>query len=196
MKLENSFSVARPPAETWKILLDVPLIASCVPGAELLSADGDNRYRGKIAVRLGPVALSFKGIAELSDMDEERMTAALKANGMDEKGRGTAGSLSHINIEPIAEGSRVNIVTELQLSGSVAQYGRASGIINAVANEIVAAFAKNLRSRLDARSVETVAGDVQNERRDPAPQNDNSLGAGLFLRAIAAWLKGLFGRSA
>lgn len=195
MKIENSFTVARSPAETWKILLDVPFIAGCVPGAELLSSEGDFRHKGKIAVRLGPVSLSFKGTAELSDMDKESMTAVLKASGMDEKGRGSAGSTSQINIEPHSGGSRVNISTDLQLSGSVAQYGRASGIITAVANEIVAAFSTNLRNALDgpADAGEAIA---QGERIAKAPAPANTLGARLLIRAFGAWLKGLFGRSA
>lgn len=194
MRIENSFMVARPPAETWRVLLDVPLIASCVPGAELLSSDNEFRHKGKISVQLGPVALSFKGVAELSDMDPERGTAVLTARGMDDKGRGGANSTSQISIQSVAEGARVCIVTEMQLSGAVAQYGRASGIINVVANEIVAAFSKNLHTALEEKVGPSNAADPGQGAQPPA--SGNRLGVGLLFRAIAAWLRGLFARNA
>ena len=35
MEFDNSFEVPLPPAQAWKLLLDVERIAPCMPGAEL-----------------------------------------------------------------------------------------------------------------------------------------------------------------
>ena len=70
MEFDNSFEVPLPPAEAWKVLLDIERIAPCMPGAELTEVVGDNTYKGRIGVRLGPVALTFAGIVEFKEIDE------------------------------------------------------------------------------------------------------------------------------
>ena len=35
MKLENSFEVAAPPEKEWALLMDVPRIVPCMPGATI-----------------------------------------------------------------------------------------------------------------------------------------------------------------
>ena len=41
MELNNEFRVAVPAAKTWEFLTDVERVAPCLPGATLLSVDGD-----------------------------------------------------------------------------------------------------------------------------------------------------------
>ena len=48
MKFENSFEVPLPPEEAWPLLLDVPRIAPCFPGAELTEVLEDRRYKGRV----------------------------------------------------------------------------------------------------------------------------------------------------
>ena len=59
MEFDNSFEVPLPPPEAWKVLLDIKRVAPCMPGAELTEVVDENTYKGKINVRLGPVALTF-----------------------------------------------------------------------------------------------------------------------------------------
>ena len=59
MEFDNSFEVPLPPAQAWKVLLDIERIAPCMPGAELTEIVDKTTYKGKIAVRLGPVALAL-----------------------------------------------------------------------------------------------------------------------------------------
>ena len=58
MEFDNSFEVPLTPARAWPLLMDIRRIAPCMPGAELTEVVDDKTYKGKIAVRLGPVALS------------------------------------------------------------------------------------------------------------------------------------------
>ena len=62
MEFDNSFEVPLPPAEAWAVLMDIRRIAPCMPGAELTDVVDDKTYKGKIAVRLGPVSLAFAGM--------------------------------------------------------------------------------------------------------------------------------------
>jgi carbon monoxide dehydrogenase subunit G len=147
MEFDNSFDVPLSPAQAWSLLMDIPRIAPCMPGAELTEIVDPQNYKGKIAVRLGPVALAFAGRVELSDIDEANRSARVKAQGSDAKGRGSANATAAFRIEPAAGGSKVLIHTDLSLSGAVAQYGRGVGMIQTTAAQIIGQFAANLRSQ-------------------------------------------------
>ncbi len=148
MEFDNSFDVPLPPERAWALLMDIPRIAPCMPGAELSEVVDAQNYKGKIAVRLGPVALAFAGRVQIDAMDDANRSARVRAQGSDAKGRGAANATATFRIEPTGDGSRVLIHTDLMLSGAVAQYGRGVGMIQATAAQIIGQFAGNLRARL------------------------------------------------
>jgi carbon monoxide dehydrogenase subunit G len=148
MEFDNSFEVPLPPAQAWKLLLDVERIAPCMPGAELTEVVSKNTYKGKIGVRLGPVALTFAGVVKLEDIDDAAHTARVAAQGTDAKGRGGANAASVFRLEPAGSGSKVMVHTNLTLSGAVAQYGRGVGIIQATAAQLMNQFASCLKEKL------------------------------------------------
>jgi len=110
----------------------------------------DKTYKGKIGVRLGPVALTFAGTVMFEEIDNANRSARVKAQGTDAKGRGGANASASFRVEPAAGGSKVLVHTDLALSGSVAQYGRGVGIIQATAAQIINQFAGNLKAQLVA----------------------------------------------
>jgi carbon monoxide dehydrogenase subunit G len=148
MEFDNSFDVPLAPDQAWAVLMDIPRIAPCMPGAELTEVVDAQNYKGKISVRLGPVALAFAGRVEIDAIDEANRSAKVKAQGSDAKGRGAANATASFRIEPAGTGSRVLIHTDLMLSGAVAQYGRGVGMIQATAAQIIGQFAGNLRAQL------------------------------------------------
>jgi carbon monoxide dehydrogenase subunit G len=152
MEFDNSFEVPLAPAQAWALLMDIPRIAPCMPGAELTDAVDSQNYKGKISVRLGPVALAFAGRVEFDSIDEANHSARVKAQGNDAKGRGAANATASFRIEPAEAGSKVLIHTDLALSGAVAQYGRGVGMIQATAAQIIGQFASNLRAQLDQQA--------------------------------------------
>src|ERR1700745_2348754 len=107
MEFDNSFEVPLPPAEAWKLLLDIERIAPCMPGAELTEVLGNNSYKGRINVRLGPVALTFAGIVKFDEIDEANRTARVAAQGTDAKGRGGANAASVFRLAPAGGGAQV-----------------------------------------------------------------------------------------
>lgn len=148
MEIKNSFEVPLPPSDAWRVLMDIPRIAPCMPGAELLEQIDDKTYKGKVSVRLGPVALSFVGTAQFVEVDEADRRACVKAQGADAKGRGGANAAVNFELVRAGDLTRVEVTTDVNLTGSVAQYGRASGIIQSVAAELVKQFANNLKQSL------------------------------------------------
>ena len=148
MDLHNTFEVPLPPDQAWTVLLDIPRIAPCMPGAELTEVVDDKTYKGKCGVKLGPIALTFNGVAAFDEIDAAAHTAKVKAQGTDTKGRGGASAQVVFRLEPAGSGSKVVVDTKLDLSGSVAQYGRGTGMIQAVASQLIGQFARNLGAEL------------------------------------------------
>jgi hypothetical protein len=148
VEFDNSFEVPLPPAEAWAVLMDIQRIAPCMPGAQLTEVVDDKTYKGKIAVRLGPVSLAFAGTVVFEEIDDVNRRARVKAQGSDAKGRGGANATAAFRLEPAGAGSKVLVHTDLALSGSVAQYGRGVGMIQATAAQIMTQFANNLKAQL------------------------------------------------
>jgi carbon monoxide dehydrogenase subunit G len=149
LEFDNSFEVPLPPAEAWAVLMDIRRIAPCMPGAELTEVVDDRNYKGKVAVRLGPVALAFAGVVRFEEIDNANRTARVKAQGTDAKGRGGANAVSSFRVEDApGGGSKVLVHTDLNLSGSVAQYGRGVGMIQTTASQIMNQFANNLKAQI------------------------------------------------
>lgn len=148
MEFDNTLDVPLPPAQAWKVLLDIERIARCIPGAELTDVVDAQTYKGRVAVRLGPIALTLTGQARLEDVDHERYKARVRALGVDPKGRGSSESVIDFRLEPSGAGTRVVIHTDLKLSGAIAQYGRGAGIVQSFASQIITQFGETLKSQL------------------------------------------------
>ena len=160
MEINNSFEVPLPPADTWKVLMDIERIAPCMPGAQLTEVIDKRTYKGNISVRLGPVALTFAGVVKFEEIDDTNHTARVKAQGTDAKGRGGANAAASFRLEPTAAGSKVLVHTDLTLSGAVAQYGRGVGMIQATAAQLMKQFAENLRKQVAASTAAPAAAPV------------------------------------
>ncbi len=160
MQFSNTFEVSLPPAAAWKTLMDIPKIAPCMPGAELTEVVDPDTYKGKVAVRMGPVVLAFAGTARFEARDDVEHTARVKAQGNDAKGRGGANALVNFRLEPSSAGSKVVIDTDLNLSGSVAQYGRSAGMIQTIAAQLIGQFSKSLEKQIAQSPAETVVASI------------------------------------
>jgi carbon monoxide dehydrogenase subunit G len=168
VEFDNSFEVPLPPAEAWTVLMDIARIAPCMPGAELTAIVDDKTYKGKIAVRLGPVALAFAGLVVFEEIDHVNHRARVKAQGSDAKGRGGANATAAFKLEPAGAGSKVLVHTDLALSGAVAQYGRGVGMIQATAAQIMTQFANNLKTQLAQQPPAAAAAEASTRAPSPA----------------------------
>jgi carbon monoxide dehydrogenase subunit G len=157
MEIENSFEVPLPTDQAWAILLDIKKIAPCMPGAELIDVVDPKTYKGRVSVRLGPVALSFVGTAHFEEANETAHRVRMRGQGSDSKGRGGASGVVTFALSSIEGGTRVDVDTKINLSGAVAQYGRGSGMIQDVATQIIDQFAAALRAMLEHDKAEQAA---------------------------------------
>ena len=124
MLIKNDFEVAQPIDKVWTFFDDIPAVAACLPGAELTEDLGDDKYRGKVLIRMGPVKLQFAGNVAITERDNAGKRIVVDAAGADEKGRGQAAMLVTAKLLSISGGTKIEVVQDLQLSGAAAQYGR------------------------------------------------------------------------
>ena len=194
MEFDNSFQVPVPASEAWALLTDIERIAPCMPGAELTEVVDEDTYKGKVGVRLGPVALTFEGQARFEERDEANHSARVKAQGSDARGRGGANALVIFNLQPDEEGgTTVRIHTDLQLSGSVAQYGRGVGMITDLSTQLIGQFADCLRDQLAERPAASDADTGAAAPAAAAPIPALGLGLRVLWRALVRWIKRLGG---
>jgi carbon monoxide dehydrogenase subunit G len=187
VEFDNSFEVPLRPAEAWPLLMDIRRIAPCMPGAEITEVVDDTTYKGRIAVRLGPVALAFAGVIKFEELDGVNYKARVKAQGSDAKGRGAANAASVFRLEPAGSGSKVLVHTDLSLSGAVAQYGRGVGIIQATAAQIMSQFAANLKAQIGQQpAAPAPVADAQPSSPAARPISGFSLMAKVIWNAIAS----------
>lgn len=123
--VEVTSTLTSPLDDVWRVLEDVPRLVACLPGAELLETLPGDRYRGKAGVSLGPVKLSFAGLARILERDPADHRIRLVGQGTD-----TGGSATQADIRLRAEagptgGTVLRADADLFLSGRIAQFGRA-----------------------------------------------------------------------
>ena len=127
MQIKNDFEVPLPPPSAWSLLMNVPLTAACFPGAELVETIDEDHYKGRVTVRLGPVTMVFAGNLQIENREDAQHSAAVKATWTETKGRGNAVTLTRFTMQASGSGTRVNVDSDIQLAGQVAQYGRGAG---------------------------------------------------------------------
>ena len=147
MQLTNSFEVATSRDAAWNLLLDVPRVVPCMPGAQLTETIDDSNWKARVSVKLGPIALQFAADVARTEVDEASRRVVLTTDAREVRGRGGAKATIHSSLTELApRQTRVDILTELHMSGSVAQYGR--HIVADVAGQMVGKFADCLEKQL------------------------------------------------
>src|SRR6202161_3037451 len=161
MELDHSFTVPVPPDQAWDVLLDVQRIAPCMPGATVDTVDGDDVV-GRLKVKVGPVALTYKGTATFKDRDSSDRSLLVEASGKELRGAGTASATVRAALQPDNEpdATLVTLHTTLSVTGRPAQFGR--GVIAEVGSRLIDKFADNLARQLSGGTDGTDGADGAN----------------------------------
>jgi uncharacterized protein len=149
VRLEHNFEVPVSVEHAWEVLLDIERVAPCMPGATLASHEGDD-FTGTVKVKLGPVSLTYKGKGRFVEKDEAARRVKLNASGADSRGAGTAQANVTATLVPTGkeDQTRVEVVTDLDITGKAAQFGR--GLIGDVSAKLIGQFADCLAGKLAA----------------------------------------------
>ena len=145
MEIANSFTVDEPIEKAWELLTDIPFIAPCLPGAKLTD-EADGVYSGGIKIKVGPVTAEYKGSAEFVEKDDTTFKAVINGKGRDTRGAGNAQALITAQMVPVGTSTQVDIITDLKISGKVAQFGR--GVRQDVSTKLLGQFAECLETKI------------------------------------------------
>ena len=127
------------------MLTDVERIAPLLPGAQLQEIEGDE-YRGVVKVKVGPITAQYKGQATFVERDEAAGRVVLRAAGRDTRGQGNASATITATMVPDGDGTKVTVVTDLTMTGKVAQFGR--GVLAEVSAKLIGQFVDALEADL------------------------------------------------
>jgi carbon monoxide dehydrogenase subunit G len=147
MRLDHNFTVPVPVDEAWQVLLDVPRIAPCMPGAALTEFDGDT-FAGTVKVKLGPIGLTYRGTGRFVERDEAARRVVIEASGRDTRAAGTAAATVTATLVAEGDSTRVEVGTDLTVTGKPAQFGR--GMLADVSGKLIGQFAACLAETLSA----------------------------------------------
>ena len=158
MEISDSFRVDLPVDDAWRVLMDIERIAPCLPGAQLQEIAGEE-YRGVVKVKVGPITAQYKGSAHFESRDDTTHTAVLIGSGRDTRGQGNASATITMTLTAAGSGTEVAILTDLAITGKVAQFGR--GVMADVSAKLLTQFVTNLeRDVLSQPAIDLTAADA------------------------------------
>ena len=128
------------PEEVARVFRDIRLLARCLPGAELTDELGDDWYRGRARIALGPVRLAFNGIAQVLEQSDERLR--MNAQGKDTGGGGAQAGIVMVATAHGDSGTELRAQAEVFLTGRIAGFGRS--LAGDVSRRMFADFARAL----------------------------------------------------
>ncbi|HKX30669.1 MAG TPA: SRPBCC family protein [Blastocatellia bacterium] len=184
-KVEEEFEVQAPVQRVWEYLITPSRVVVCLPGAELLESPDDQTYLGAVKVKVGPVAMSYKGVVKFTEMDEQIHQVCMTGEGRETGGAGSAKVTMLSKVTPLPSGgSLISVKAEVDLVGKVVQFGR--GMIEEVFRQLFRQFSNCVKKQLEAEAsaaAEPQAGGV--ESYETAPLADSPIAAPVEARAVS-----------
>jgi len=201
-KIEEQFEVKAPVNRVWEYLIDPARVVVCIPGAQLLEAQDKNTFLGAIKVKVGPVAMSYKGQMKFTEIDEENHQVRMVGEGRESGGAGSAKVNMLSKVTPIdTVGSLVVVSAEVDLVGKIVQFGR--GMIEEVSKQLFRQFSACVKQQLEAApppAAEARQPDQPVQPPPPPPEAKALSAPSLLIHAlwqiIARFFLRLFGKQA
>lgn len=173
MEIRQKFTVEQDMDTVWAALSDIRLVASCVPGAEIVSVSEDqSEVEGLMRTRIGPISAAFGGTGKIT-RDDVNHKGSVEGTGSDKNSGSRAQIKLDYELEPSDGGksTTTSIVAGVVLSGPLAQFGKGA-LINEIAAQITRQFTTNLRQRFAAA---TQAADPHAPAEAPQPAGAGEL---------------------
>ncbi len=147
MQLAHSFTVPASADRTWALLTDLEQVGGCFPGATVTEAT-EEEFSGTVKVKLGPIAMVYSGSGRFVLRDDVDHHAVIEAQGKDKRGNGTAGATVTMQLLDEDGRTRVDVGTDLSITGKPAQFGR--GVMQDVSDKLLGRFVDCIEEHLGA----------------------------------------------
>src|SRR6478672_1605916 len=199
MQFSNEFTAPAAPDDVFATLMDVRGVAGCLPGASIGGDTEDGGLEATVAVKVGPIRMSYGGTVHIVERDDAARRASMRVRAREQRGQGTAEATLGLAVaEDDGGGSRATVTTDLMVTGRVAQMG--AGIMQDVASSMVDDFAACLSARMTpAPAAPAAAATPAADTPPPPPQAPSPVASEvkalpLLWKALKARLGRLFGR--
>ena len=194
MRIENEFDVDAPSSEVYALMLDPARVAPCIPGAEVVGQRDDGGYDAKVTVKVGPMKMSYAGVVAIVEHDDAARTAAMRARGSEARGQGNVDAMMRMAVaDREGGGSHVDVSTEMQVTGRVAQMGQ--GIMQDVAVRMIGEMARNMEALLAPAAATDGGAAAEAAPPRPPPKAKPIKGISLLLAVLGDRIRRLFTRS-
>ena len=194
MQFENAFDLAGTPAEVIAVFEDVPLVAGFLPGASVGERREDGSWPGQLAVAFGPKRLAFKGSLTNAVNPEELKGELSGQASADVRGAKMLVTMRY-RLAPAGGGTRVDLVSEAELTGMLAEFARTGGAV--VTQALLGEFAKNFSAHMRAQQAQRAQEAQQASQTQPAPAPAQALSVvALLLQILKDAFARLIGRRA
>jgi carbon monoxide dehydrogenase subunit G len=200
IQIQERFQVQAPPERVWSYLTDPAQVVRCLPGAELVEAQDERTFVGRVKVKIGPVTATYRGKAQFVELDAGARRVRMVGEGQETGGSGSAKMTMSSEVATLPDGtSEVRVVVEMEVVGRLVQFGR--GMIEEVSRQLFRQFAACMQSTLGGETAAAAAAVSPAARAPalpatsatapaPAVQPVNALQ--LLLRAIIEWSRRVF----
>lgn len=188
MEIKNTLTVDAPIDRAWEVMTDIPLIAPCLPGAKL-TGEEDGVYSGSVKVKVGPITAEYKGSAEFVEKDDVAHKAVISGKGRDSRGAGNAQAEITATMHQSGDQTIVEIVTDLKISGKVAQFGR--GVMQDVSEKLLGQFAECIGNKFEAAPAEAASDTATTSSTDTVAAAATAASNGAAVGSSAAASSGV-----
>ena len=175
MKIKGSHTLAVPRGVVWEAILDPEVLSRTLPGCEDMAPVGDNRFRGKLKMKVGPVQGVFEGGVELLDLDPPN------GYGLKMDGKGAPGFVNgngSIRLEDSGDGGTLlHYEIDAQVGGRIAAVGQR--LLDSSAKVLTRQGLQGLEQQLAARAAAPVEvpADSASTADSPAPAPEGGVEA-------------------
>ena len=134
------------PVETlWTALNDPAVLKQCIPGCKDMIADGEDRYKLVLSLKVASVGGSFEGEISLSEKTPPSQ-CTLTVSGAGSLGNGNGAATFSLSPQP--SGTLMRYSGEGEIGGLVAGVGQR--ILKGVAKHLIGQFFTALRRQMTA----------------------------------------------
>lgn len=145
MQLEHEFPVSAPVDEAWPLLLDLQRIAPCLPGVTVDAVEGEE-FVGRLKLRIGPVTVTYRGTARITERNEQAHAFVLTATGSESRGSGTANATVRARLQDDGASTKVAVITDVDVTGRLGDTGHS--LLHEVVGKLFSRFAGCLAEEL------------------------------------------------
>lgn len=151
MNFEQRCTIPVAREKLWEFLIDVPQVATCVPGVESVTPRGNDEYAGQMRVRVGPIGLTMQGVIKVQEIDKEHWRATLQAEGSDRRVGGGIHATAQMTLEERGpEETEMIVRADTRFLGKLGEFGQP--VVRKKADEMMRQFAQNVAARFQQRA--------------------------------------------